>query len=76
MKYIKFKNLGFVLFSEAQQHKDIAKLIGDEIESAGFAKASEFIDGGKIQCFGESLSLRASCQKTDTYKLQSQIYNL
>ena len=66
MKYLKFKHRGFVIFEETQSHSEIAKMIGDEVESAGFAHATDWYDDGKIVCSGASTTLRLSAASTDT----------
>lgn len=73
MKYLKLKHRGFVLFEETQSHKEIAQMLGDEVESAGFAHATDWCEDGKICCSGESQTLGKHCHKTDTDRLRTRL---
>lgn len=73
MKYIRFKNRGFVLFEGVQSHAEFAKMIGDEVESAGFAHATDWCDNGQIGCSGESHTLKAHCHADDTETLRRRL---
>lgn len=73
MKYLKLKHMGFVLFEEPQSHAEIAKALGDEVESAGFAHATEWCDDGKICCSGESQTLRKRADYADTEILRRRL---
>jgi hypothetical protein len=73
MKYIRFQNRGFVLFEEAQSHAEIAKMLGDEVVSAGYVRAVDFVADGQVVCSGESDSLKCSAQKGDTPALRQRL---
>ncbi len=73
MKYLKLKHRGFVLFEETQSHKEIAQMLGDEVESAGFAHATEWCEDGKICCSGKSQTLGKECHETDTDRLRTRL---
>jgi len=61
MKYIKFKHRGFVVFEDTQEHKEIANIIGDEVESAGQVQLGiDRYENPEVICFGESISLGVS----------------
>lgn len=71
MKYIKFKNRGFVIFEDTQIHEDIAdKLIEDEVLSAGFVKED---DDGNLECYGKSISLNIRSNKNDSAQLRLEL---
>ncbi len=73
MKYIHFKLRGFVLFEETQDHAQMAAMIGDEVESAGFARACEWCDGGQVVCTGQSMTLKKSAHEDDTERLRRRL---
>lgn len=73
MKYLKFKHRGFVLFEETQSHAEIAKMVGDEVESAGFAHATEWCDNGQIGCSGGSTTLNLHTAANDTEMLRRRL---
>ncbi len=70
MKYLKLRHLGFVIFEEAQDHSEIAKALGAEVESAGFVHATDWCDDGKIVCSGESQTLCKRAADGDTETLR------
>ena len=60
MKYVRFKHLGIVMFNETQDHKQMAERLGsahDPVISAGFVKADDYCDDGKVCVQGRSFSL-------------------
>jgi hypothetical protein len=69
MKYIRFHRLGFVLFEEQHNHNEIAKLIGDDVESAGFVNSPKTEANNPIACYGESYSLNKASHELDTPRL-------
>ena len=73
MKYLKLKHRGFVLFEETQSHAEMAKAIGDEVESAGFAHATDWCDDGKIVCSGQSTTLNLRSSEADTDILRRRL---
>ncbi len=75
VKYIRFKHRGFVIFEETQSHSEFAKMVGDEVESAGFVYATECFDSGRVVCSGESQTLRASAAVGDTDWLRLRLSN-
>ncbi len=73
MKYVRFKNRGFVLFETEQSHAEFAKMIGDEVVSAGFVRTLEWVDKGQPVCSGESHSLKVSASDADTEALRRKL---
>jgi hypothetical protein len=73
MKYIRFKRRGFVVFEDAQTHAEFAKMIGDEVVSAGFVRSALGLDAGHLVCAGESDSLHRSAAVDDSNALTQQV---
>jgi len=68
MKYIQFRDAGFVMFEDTMKHVDMANNFkSDKIISAGFVRTS--IDISKIYCNGESNSLKESANISDAESL-------
>ncbi len=65
MKYIRFKNRGFVVFEETQSHAEFAKALDDEVISAGFVHATDWCDDGKLCCSGASNTLQKHVDPSD-----------
>jgi hypothetical protein len=73
MKYIKFKNIGFVVFEETQSHAGVARSLCDEVESAGYVRAAEWCDKGRVCCSGASITLNKQSSPTDTHLLRATL---
>lgn len=73
MKYIRFKHRGFVVFDEAQSHKELAEMIGDDVVSAGFVRSVTGMPEGAIVCCGESDTLHRSAGGADTAALVQRL---
>ena len=58
MKYIRFKNIWFVIFNRVNSHKEIASLIKDEVMSAWFITTDD-------KLYWEGISLNKRIWKTD-----------
>lgn len=69
LKYIRFKNRGFVTFESPQSHEEFAKMVGDEIVSAGVIQSPRGLEDGHLKCGGESMSLRVGAGSSDTKAL-------
>lgn len=70
MKYIHFKYRGYVVFEETQSHKEMAKMIGDEVISAGFVHSISWCDDGKLVVSGKSETLSAEPHPDDQATLR------
>lgn len=72
MKYIRHKRLGFVVFNEANIHRDMAYAIGapGDIRSAGFCHKDRT---GKMVCHGESISLGIPSAPEDSADLNESL---
>jgi hypothetical protein len=64
MKYIKFENLGLVLFGHSIKHFDFAQKVDDKPISAGFVKTDMYSD--TKTCEGHSTTLGIGAQEEDT----------
>lgn len=73
MKFIRFKNRGFVIFEGDQSHAEFAKMIGDEVVSAGFVRSTLGLEAGHIVCTGESNSLQRSAGGGDSAALTRRL---
>jgi len=69
VKYIRFVESGFLIFSGAITHKHAGKLVNEEILSAGFV--GQHKDG--LRCYGQSETLHLKSDPADTDLLRSQI---
>lgn len=70
MKYIRFDNGDFILFSSTISHKHAAKISRQGVLSAGFVD----IDiNDKLNCYGESETLKKTCQVEDSRMLCRQL---
>jgi hypothetical protein len=54
MKYIRFKNLGYILFENRLKHSSIAEVINDKPVSAGFIYETK---KSHLMAFGDSASM-------------------
>lgn len=63
MKYINFEKHGVVIFEPSNTHKEISILFNDKPLSAGFVNE-------RMECYGESESLRIKSLSNDTYTLK------
>ena len=70
LKYIRFKNFGFVIFEKTQKHSDVVKLIDDEILSGGFVGVPLEEDVERLACFGEAQSIHKSVQEGDSLAIR------
>lgn len=69
MKYIHCPNLGIVIFEGHVMHADMAARLGcHQPLSAGFVRAD-----GRLECYGESVSLDVTSAKGDTLRLNAFI---
>lgn len=70
-KYIRFKYVGFVVFSERLNHADVAvdimRRLSDEPMSAGFFYTHP--DTGKAWCYGRSVGLNLDSREDDSEAL-------
>jgi hypothetical protein len=62
LKYVRFKDDNFALFSNKIQHATIALPVNKEIKSAGFVMIEEF----KLFAYGDSTTLEIKSDPTDT----------
>lgn len=71
MKYIKHKELGFILFENSINHSTFAEWFGgkDKVESAGFVADC----GLGVSCYGESTTLRCEAHPDDSEKLRRRL---
>ena len=68
LKYIKFEYAGFIIFQDAQNHKDIAeKFPNDNVLSAG--NISVLCEENDVSIYGESLSLNAALSHKDRQRI-------
>lgn len=64
MKYIRFRDAGFVIFEQNQRHSDILrKFPGDEAVSAG--NCASVLEDPEIHTFGESITIGRSAKEED-----------
>ncbi len=68
-KYIKFPGDRFVMFPKDIQHVHMAKLIGEEPESAGQVTKI----GGDLICMGDSMTLNIASAEGDSVLLNEQV---
>ena len=80
MKYIRFTDGTFVLFSPSLSHVNVARRlhllddpVGYMVESAGFVVQDFGYARGKIFCEGESCSLNKRSLREDTELLRLQL---
>lgn len=69
LKYIRFEDIGFVIFEPGVEHDVMAKLVGAKPVSAGFATFPD-TNGNPALCSGKSVSLKLASSPADTAKLQ------
>lgn len=67
MKYIRFREHGFVLFDGDECHERMARTVGGTPLSAGMV----FWDGEGPLCTGESLTLNLKSDSEDTTRLRA-----
>lgn len=70
MKYIKFKEVGFVLFERHISHCRLADKVGADVESAGFVEMDEL---NPPMCYGESTTLNVKSDPKDTELLRRRL---
>lgn len=73
MKYIRFKHRGFFIFEETQTHSEVARIIGDEVESAGFVHCVDWVDDGKPCTSGRSESLNIGPMDSDERRIRARL---
>jgi hypothetical protein len=67
VKYIRTKNNGFILFSLLVNHSDMARIVHDEVISAGFvAFGKDECGNTQFECYGKSVSLDIGSKDDDT----------
>lgn len=72
MKYIRFRDAGFVVFEQHQQHSDVAKKFpSDEVLSAGQVNLT--CEPDQIGCYGDSVTLKTSAKDGDTDTLYRRL---
>lgn len=69
MKYIATRET-IILFPKHHGHDEIAKDLNLKVIGAGFVLGLDSGDIDKIECVGESVSLKIKSQPEDTEKLQ------
>jgi len=73
LKYVMLNGCYPVLFPQAVVHRDVADSIGGrKVTSAGFCQ----LVAGKVEVWGESISLRLSSQKEDASFIERAIKEL
>jgi len=73
-KYIRFEDIGFVIFEKHVPHSTIKQLLNEKPLSAGFCDLPEEDScGTKASCFGESVSLNLKAAEKDTELLQRKL---
>ena len=71
MKFVRFKELGFILFPEEVIHADISDTIGKYyVVSSGFVT---FTNGLLVSCYGYGSVGKMADEKKDTADLQIQL---
>jgi hypothetical protein len=70
MKYIRFKNVGMVLFEGSMGHDEMARKIKDKPVSAGFVYIDECFDDGKPICSGCSATLKLKMDEEDECRIR------
>ena len=73
MKYIRFKNVGMVLFEGSIGHDEIARRIKDKPISAGFVYMDDCYDDGKPICSGDSATLKLKMDEEDEFRIRSAL---
>ena len=76
MKFIRHKQLGFVIFEKHTDHSAMANYLGgkDQVMSAGFVMSNPAPDEfAPVVCFGESTTLRMEPGENDTHSLNSRL---
>ena len=70
VKYIRTKNNGFIMFSLLVNHSDMARMIRDEVVSAGFVNFGNDECGNiQFECYGKSVSLGLESKDDDSKAL-------
>lgn len=72
MKYIRFQDIGFVLFERSQQHAAVVKMFGRVLQDVVSAGQVVIMDG-EVRCFGESMTLNCSSKKDEDSRLLSRV---
>ena len=70
MKYIRFEDMGIIIFGSHIPHTTMKQLINDEVVSAGFVSLSD----KNASCYGESVGLDVKSDEQDT-KLLCKMLN-
>ena len=74
MKYIRFEEMGIVIFESHIPHDVMARRFQEQPISAGFVFLPNNDEcGNKATCYGESVSLNLKSTEADTKRLQRLI---